>query len=51
MLRKIWFEAKIRGVKSVSGETIYDFHMFRPAKGPKANAPPAPPSPVYGLDY
>ena len=65
ILKKFWFEAKIRGVNSVSGEKLHDFEIICPARGcvrtpaplnlppPLTYAPrphPRNPIPVYGPD-
>ena len=41
------FEAKVRGVNSVSGENLHDFEIISTAGGGGgANAPPPPPAPL-----
>ena len=43
------FEAKIRGVNSVSGENLHDFEIISTARGVRTHPPPptTPPS-AYG---
>ena len=39
------FEAKIRGVNSVSGEYLHHFEIISPARGVRTRPPPLPPPP------
>ena len=44
------FEAKIRGVNSVSGENLHDFEIIRTARGVRTHPPPPTHTPLsaYG---